>query len=64
MAIKARTTGRTASGNPTVGIWQTRSRAGSAIGLSRGTAAVSSGKTGVVGKTKYKLNSRGNTSYQ
>ena len=63
MAMKARSTGRTASENAAVGIWQTRSRAGSATGLNRGTAPVSSGKTGVVGKTKYKLNPRGNTSY-
>ncbi|MBI5072460.1 hypothetical protein HZA99_01440 [Candidatus Woesearchaeota archaeon] len=64
MAMKARSTGRTASENAAVGLWQTRSRAGQATGLSRGTATVSSGKAGVVGKTKYKLNSRGNTTYQ
>ena len=63
MAIKGRSTGRTATENAAAGLWQTRSRTGQATGLSRGTATVSSVKTSIVGKTKYKLNSRGDTGY-
>ena len=61
MAIKARTTGRTA--NDSAGLFDSRLRKGQATGLNRGTADVSSVKVGTVNKNKYKLRSRANQGY-
>ena len=54
MAIKGKSTGRTARENEPVGLWQSRQRAGKATGLGRGSAKQLSGKSSVtVNKQKY-----------
>ncbi len=61
MAMRAKSTGTTAADN--VGVFDSRLKKGQATGLVRGTAPITTQKVGVVGKTKYKLNSRGETTY-
>ncbi len=62
MVFKAKSTGRKA--DDSVGLFDSRLRKAQASGLTRGTASVSSGKTGNVNKQKYALNSRGNLGYK
>ncbi len=54
MAIKGKSTGRTARKNEPAGLYQSRQRAGSATGLNRGAAKELSRKSSVtVNKQKY-----------
>lgn len=54
MAIKGKSTGRTARENEPAGLWQSRQRAGQTTGLSRGTTKdISSKSTTTVNKQKY-----------
>ncbi len=54
MAIKGKSTGRTARENEPAGLWQSRQRAGKATGLSRSvTKDTSSKSTTTVNKQKY-----------
>jgi hypothetical protein len=54
LAIKGKSTGRTARENEPAGLWQSRLRAGKATGLNRGVQKEISGKSTVIlNKRKY-----------
>ncbi len=57
MAIKGKSTGRTARENAPAGRWDSQQRTGNARGLNRGTLKKLSGKSSVtVNKQKYTTN--------